>query len=104
MTMAYLGRLDPEAFQQCTETMVGYIREKNGGTFGYIRVHSGTFGYIRAPSPGAGYPMGPMETQRIVGGTPSCRGTFGATTHPFYKTKRGNMGNRVRKTGATASF
>ena len=34
------------SIQQCTETMVRYIRTKMGvhsGTFGYIRVHSGTF-------------------------------------------------------------
>ena len=28
-------------------TATRYIRGRNHGTFGYIRVHSGTFGYIR---------------------------------------------------------
>merc|ERR1711994_72930 len=44
-------------------TVVGYIRGKNGGTFGYIRVHSGTFGYIRAHMPHVRASQRPMKNQ-----------------------------------------
>ena len=67
----------------------GYIRRKNEGTFGYIRVHSGTFGYIRVHSPPLPGLPDTHENQRILGSTLFALGTFAACTHPFYKTKKG---------------
>ena len=61
---------------------------------GYIRVHSGTFGYIRVHS-GTLRPFQtfekPHENQRFLDSTLFSQGTFAATTHPFYKTKKGEL-------------
>ena len=56
----------------------------------YIRVHSGTFGYIRVHLG----PSGLIVDVRSDGEVLIHNGSFGATTLPFYKTKRGEGGKR----------
>ena len=63
---------------------VGYIRRKKEGTFGYIRVHSGTLRPFQTFEK-------THENQRFRESTLFSRGTFAATTHPFYKTKKGEL-------------
>ena len=58
--------------------MTRYIRGRNHGTFGYIRVHSGPFYPFRSHW---------RRTKRWEIVIQS--GSFGATTLPFYKTKGG---------------
>ena len=83
-----------------------YIRPPNQGTFGYIRVHSGTFGYIRGRLGHlwalmrsclhiAFVPHSPRflsqagGSVKVQGG--GLGGSFGATTYPFYNTRRGKV-------------
>merc|ERR1712051_31449 len=51
---------------------------------GKTKVHSGTL----APLPDL---QDTHENQRILGSTLFAQGTFAACTHPFYKTKRGEL-------------
>ena len=56
----------------------------HSGTFGYIRVHSGTLRPFQTFEK-------PHENQRFLDPTLFSQGTFAATTHPFYKAKKGEL-------------